>query len=126
ERHRCAKVSIKRFPSLAQKACFYCTLEKSSSGPQMVWTGHCAARPFSAVYRSLLDRNNALAHLTPGTMAPASTADRHRLCVSPVEEIRRSPLESGVYLHHWNGLSVARLPPACAALSLPFNAAMCR
>ncbi len=82
----------------------------------MVWTGDSAARPFSAVYRSLLDRSNALSHLTPGTMAPASTANRHRLCVSPVEEIWRSPLESGDYLHHWNGLSMARLSSTCAAL----------
>lgn len=31
--------------------------------PQMVWTGDCAARPFSAFYRYLLDRSTALSHL---------------------------------------------------------------
>ena len=52
-------------------------LENAASGPQMVWTGARAARPFSAVYRYLLDRRITLSHSLPGTMAPASTADRN-------------------------------------------------
>ena len=83
----------------------------------MVWTGNSAARPFSAVYRSLLDWSNALTHLTPGTLASASTAGRDRLCVSPVEDIWRSSLEPFVYLHPRSGLSLARLPLAPAVLS---------
>src|SRR5258708_10180109 len=92
----------------------------------MVWTGDCAARPFSAFYRYLLDRSTALSHLTPGTMAPPSTADRDGLCVSPVEEIWRSPLEPVLDLHPGDWLPVARLPPTRAALSLPVNAAVHR
>ena len=52
-------------------------LENAASGPQMVWTGARAARLFSVVYRYLLDRRIALSHSLPGTMAPASTADRN-------------------------------------------------
>lgn len=34
-----------------RKKCFYRTLENSSSGPQMVWTGASAARPEGRSYK---------------------------------------------------------------------------